>query len=935
MAYTYAVSEFTDLKGESWKVKIIDTGAGTDLNHAFVLGPNGFNLNYSYDNFDRAKAILGSRVNITLFHPDDNDAAFNALYDKLNTEAEGVLRLEIYRDPDSDNELWWRGEILAEQTVIPDEYPYAAVSLTAVDGLGNLKGIEYNNHGVAYEGTATVLEHLYNVLQNTHCADSFAASDVFIRFYEDFEATNLESAKSGNQLKWARVSHNSFYNTNNDNANEYYSCYEVLESFAITFNCTVFMAKGSFWFVPLGTVQDTPSNDTLDTYYTILANGTESYSGVALADVDVEFGNNNSDFEKLNGWERASVPAFKKAKRTRNYQGTSFFLGDSNYYTENLVLTDDDINYLEGDKFRVTGEIHIYKDPDGPGSSPYIADNDRPQRLQVDFEMKVGDGGGTAKYLDQEVEYSDAYDGLVGFYNYAYATWPYMPTNPFENMDYISIKSPYYPGWNWSTAAAKRSYTTDCWDAVDGTNVYMGMGNMPFVQEFQFTTPSLEADASGVTLSASWKVVDRDGNLYTTSVGPTTTASVIIKNLRVYKYVSGGALPGNDQQDHYALNPATARYEFSQGTTLIGDEVSDLGLGNIEIYESSSVEWTKADNWESTLSTTADLSINALGIRERLAANLKAARSERGTLAKVGTKYIHPFTQLINTYHSDAVYQVTGLTHIAASCEYDIECMYLQRDITGITVAIDNEVNKGPKPPTPVPTTKSYGSNSIPKLAQESYAKSVSLTTDAYGLTDLKVSNGSSATWDLGLPTAAAASGETQILALRDDGNILYLANGSTGQVLTVNALGTGASYADAPGAGWLGSTTRIKILARDFVANDVGRPLMIEDDSIGSNELFLASFSTSDMFAYIPIPTGYKATHAKIFGSDTSQNFYVYEGAIDSKTIVEKGSATAIGTEKDITDVTSDTRNFLIIRVTSDGSTDEIYGGYITIAAT
>ena len=43
----------------------------------------------------------------------------------------------------------------------------------------------------------------------------------------------------------------------------------------------------------------------------------------------------------------------------------------------------------------------------------------------------------------------------------------------------------------------------------------------------------------------------------------------------------------------------------------------------------------------------------------------------------------------------------------------------------------------------------------------------------------------------------------------------------------------------------------------------------------------------------------------------------------------------TAIGTEKALsTQVTSDTTNYLIVRVTSDGSTDEIYGGYVTIAA-
>ena len=137
------------------------------------------------------------------------------------------------------------------------------------------------------------------------------------------------------------------------------------------------------------------------------------------------------------------------------------------------------------------------------------------------------------------------------------------------------------------------------------------------------------------------------------------------------------------------------------------------------------------------------------------------------------------------------------------------------------------------------------------------------------------------------------------------------------------------------PKVGWHGSDTRIKILPRDFVANDGGRPMMIEDDSIGSNELFLFSFSSFDTFAYVPIPTGYKATHVRIYGSDTGQDFYVYEGDINSKTITDVATgSTSIGTEKTLgTEVTSDTTNYLIVRVTSDGATDEIHGGYVTIA--
>ena len=60
---------------------------------------------------------------------------------------------------------------MPEQTVIPDDYPHAPVTLTAVDGLANLKGIEYNNDGAAYTGTVLVIEHLHNLIQKLHVQD--------------------------------------------------------------------------------------------------------------------------------------------------------------------------------------------------------------------------------------------------------------------------------------------------------------------------------------------------------------------------------------------------------------------------------------------------------------------------------------------------------------------------------------------------------------------------------------------------------------------------------------------------------------------------------------------------------------------------------------------------------------------------------------------
>ena len=109
----------------------------------------------------------------------------------------------------------------------------------------------------------------------------------------------------------------------------------------------------------------------------------------------------------------------------------------------------------------------------------------------------------------------------------------------------------------------------------------------------------------------------------------------------------------------------------------------------------------------------------------------------------------------------------------------------------------------------------------------------------------------------------------------------------------------------------------------------------MIEDDDIASNELYLHSFSTSDCFAFVNIPKFFTATTVRIYGTNTSQDYYVYEANINTNTITLKGSATAIGSENNITDVASTTTNYLVIRVTSGGSTDEIHGGFVAITTT
>ena len=120
---------------------------------------------------------------------------------------------------------------------------------------------------------------------------------------------------------------------------------------------------------------------------------------------------------------------------------------------------------------------------------------------------------------------------------------------------------------------------------------------------------------------------------------------------------------------------------------------------------------------------------------------------------------------------------------------------------------------------------------------------------------------------------------------------------------------------------------TEVKILPRDFIPDDGGRPAMIDDTG---SDRWLKSHSTAKLYANVEIPLGFKATHVHIYGSGTSA-MTVYEADVNSKTVTSKGTGN-IGTNLNITDVTADSKNYILIEL-SQTSSEEVYGGIMTIA--
>tara|TARA_R100000781_G_scaffold111086_1_gene77315 strand:- start:64 stop:1647 length:1584 start_codon:yes stop_codon:yes gene_type:complete len=129
------------------------------------------------------------------------------------------------------------------------------------------------------------------------------------------------------------------------------------------------------------------------------------------------------------------------------------------------------------------------------------------------------------------------------------------------------------------------------------------------------------------------------------------------------------------------------------------------------------------------------------------------------------------------------------------------------------------------------------------------------------------------------------------------------------------------------------GST--IKLLPSDFQANIDGGNTKFGvgyTDTAGSAYGMKVANSATELYAFVSIPEGMKATHVDIYDKDDLA-IEVFEVQINATTMTSKGSGNC-NTTLDITDVNATATNFLAILVTTTATTNKIFGGKVTIAA-
>ncbi len=651
-------AEFQDDLGTAYKLNIHQAGfvgSSTEFN----LGADGFTLRYSGNNEDRMQPIIGSEVTFTLI---ENVAAHTTFLTALATSEDADFTVSIFKDPDGANTLFWTGVLLHEQVELQDEAYPIQNTMTAVDDLGNLKNIQYDNSGTFYTGQETIAAHLTKLLNKTRALHVFASGDVFLKYANDFKPTTFVSA---NALIELQVGHAAFYNLDDAGNAQGMDCFTVLKNFAITFNARVFLHEGCFYFVPVGAV----INNTTVNLFTVTKAGTISGSATAT-DTQLTV---DTDMERMRGGVTTFLPALNKVQRTWRTNAnlpvvgpdTQFLNAINNQTALGTNITDNNLLYDNGTVFRLRFRYNHSFDGDGTSTG-----DDVPARILLKMQIKVG-----------SLYYNNAVTFGPNTMNVGYAGDAY-------TMDTMTFSAP-----AWSGSAGHFYF------AVTPTPAYLNRNNglfynMTFTpqgfasialynQPVLIDTAAITSAQTGVTVTVNVEGYDHDGNLIT----DVTSSDAYGKLEKFGMHIVNGNATNGDRVVYEAVTTANNQETLTQDEVVIGSSAFE---DYRNIYENNSSPAQPIDSFTSFANSSATLSIHQLGVKEVISGQNASTRVKRGSFYKA---FVSPYHALLFSTRNFLPFETTFMAR-AVQTEY--EAFHISSDDTNVSTPTPEVINDRP-----------------------------------------------------------------------------------------------------------------------------------------------------------------------------------------------------------------------------------------------
>lgn len=217
-----------------YTIKIFDSSfSGSSVE--FETGANSVTVVFSGEDSTRINPVSPIHVE---FDMKIQNAIHEALITDLITATEGRFTAALY---DASDNLLTGGFILNDLiSQVNAPYPFS-FRVAFIDGVARLKELDYNNNGTAYSGTATIEDHLNNIIGIVNNSLTGTTLTKLTQWEEDsHNGTDLCSL--------TRFSHELF-TTQDDNGNDKFTnSFAVLKEICKTFLARFFYWKGSYHF---------------------------------------------------------------------------------------------------------------------------------------------------------------------------------------------------------------------------------------------------------------------------------------------------------------------------------------------------------------------------------------------------------------------------------------------------------------------------------------------------------------------------------------------------------------------------------------------------------------------------------------------------------------------------------------------------------------
>jgi hypothetical protein len=306
----------------------------------------GLQLQYdseSQQGQERFTPIIGSRCSLSLLI-NNNDLETLLLDIGLAVEGRFTMELTAYEDDNTTVSFKWYGYIvtdLVEFEDVPLVIGYQA-QISAIDGLGWLKTLDYKSAVGPYNGQDTVVQHILNCLnqldfvQENLVANSLPVLHTIFNWHEN---TTAYSANSDYSLLTV-IQHRAFYHKDTKNNYNYQSCYDVLKKICQTFGARLLFSGNQYWFVQVNEYSRTPATKR---YFKYSALGVQS-AGTFTADLTLSNIQTNlpgSDLMRLSGGKWTYYPALKNVVIRYNHFAKQNLLAgvEYNYATNSTPIT--------------------------------------------------------------------------------------------------------------------------------------------------------------------------------------------------------------------------------------------------------------------------------------------------------------------------------------------------------------------------------------------------------------------------------------------------------------------------------------------------------------------------------------------------------------------------------------------------------------------